>query len=177
MNYTPLIVAYYDGDSEVQLLSNFALTPFLLDEMKYQSVEGFWQGLKTEIPSIRSDIAMLSRGLDAKRIGQELSTSNIFSYAGNLYARGSEQHHALLERAIRAKTQQNIEVQKCFIDSYPRPLLHMIKNRFGQLRTGDSPTLPAKVFEDILQRIRIELIENTFDFETLPVLPSGFNEF
>jgi protein GP30.3 len=174
-NSTPLIVGFFDGDEEVRILSNFAQTPFSLDDLTYQSVEGFWQGLKTEMPMFRRNIAEL-HGLAAKSAGRVVATGNsrLFTYMTRLYIVGSEAHHVLLERAIRAKTAQNPAVQYVFAASQNRPLRHMIRSRYGTWRVGDSPALPAIVFEQILTRIRSELQSNTF-VETLS-LPAGIHD-
>jgi len=177
---TPLIIAFFDGDPEVKLLSNFANTPFKLDGVLYQSVECFWQSLKTENEKARLDIAAITDGLEVKRIGAELrKESNVFTYGDKMYMVGSKEHHFLLERAIRAKVGQNPEVLVCLERTENRVLRHMIKNRFGQWRTGDSPALPARVFEDILTRIRKEILSCSFkdQYESLPPLPRGINEF
>lgn len=176
MTEKPLIIAYYDGDSEVQILSNFARTPFTLDGVSYFSVEAFWQSLKTEYPIMREKIASLPEAFDAKQVGRKIATgSQLFTYQGKLYHVGSPEHHVLLERAIRAKTIQNPAVRTSLGLTGNRPLRHMLKNRFGAWRSGDSPALPASVFEDIWMRIRQELKDGTFK-ETLP-LPKGINEF
>jgi predicted NAD-dependent protein-ADP-ribosyltransferase YbiA (DUF1768 family) len=175
VNIDTLIVAFFDGNQEVRLLSNFADTPFTLDGIHYRCVEGFWQSLKTESPQLRERFHDIN-GLDAKRMGQlvrQHSSSNLFTYMGNLYVIGSIEHHLLLERAIRAKTAQNDDVQAAFWWSGKRPLVHAIKNRFGTWRAGNSPALPAIVFEHMLTRIRDELASGTFK-ETLP-LPRGVN--
>jgi predicted NAD-dependent protein-ADP-ribosyltransferase YbiA (DUF1768 family) len=173
----PLIIAYYDGDSEVRLLSNFATTPFVLDDISYLCVEGFWQSLKTEYPVIRERFQHYE-GLDAKQAGRLLAKAgggNLFTYQGNLYRVGSEEHHILLERAIRAKVDHNKHVRDAILATENRPLKHMLKNRFGSWKPGDSPALPAITFENMYYRIRKELQDNTFT-PTLP-LPKGINEF
>jgi predicted NAD-dependent protein-ADP-ribosyltransferase YbiA (DUF1768 family) len=171
----PLIVAYYDGDAEVQILSNFAVTPFVLDGLQYKTVEGFWQSLKTEDEVLRQKIRM-AEGFDAKQMGrkaQTLSAPQTFTYLDGLYTVGSMEHHILLERAIRAKTAQNAEVRETLLKSYPKPLKHMLRNQFGRWRSGDSPALPAISFEKMLMRIRDELVHRTFNSEL--ERPSGIN--
>src|SRR5690348_3907726 len=176
MSEKPIIIAYYDGDEEGKILSNFAKTPFALDGQQYWTVEAFWQSLKTEDPIIREKVASLHEGIDAKQLGKFLSsTKQIFTYQGKLYRVGSEAHHQLLERALRAKTAQNPTVQEALQKTGIRPLRHALKNRFGQWRPGDSPALPAITFELLWTRIRQELRDGTFH-ETLP-LPQGINEF
>jgi predicted NAD-dependent protein-ADP-ribosyltransferase YbiA (DUF1768 family) len=169
----PLIIAYFDGDSEVRCLSNFAKTPFELDGRKYHTVEAFWQMLKIEDEICRDKIRLLESGMDAKQAGMMMRgiSSQLFTYEGQLYQVGSEAHHQLLERAIRAKVGQNPEVQRALIDSGDKPLKHMLKNRFGQWRPGNSPALPAIVFENMLVVIRKELQEMRFQ-ENLR-LPEG----
>lgn len=171
---TPLIVAYYDGDSEVQILSNFANTPFTLDGISYLCVEGFWQSLKTEDQIIRQRFSHLG-GLDAKQLGNQIkSGAQVFTYKNKLYRVGSQQHHILLERAIRAKTEQNPQVVESFRLSGWRPLKHMLKNKYNQWRPGDSPSLPAIAFENILLKLREELALNKFT-PTID-LPAGLTD-
>ncbi len=173
----PLIIAYYDGDEEVKVLSNFANTPFELDGVKYYTVEAFWQSLKTEYPMIREKFALLQDGLDAKQLGKYVAkNSQLFTYEGKLYHVGSPEHHILLERAIRAKTAQNMDVISAALTaSGTRQFRHMLKNQFGSWREGNSPALPAATFEQMWTTIRQELNEGTFK-STLP-LPDGINDF
>lgn len=175
MNQRPVIIAFYDGDPEVQCLSNFAKTPFVLDGIEYNSVEAFWQSLKTEIPALREQIRLLD-GINAKKAGKLVQgSSNLFTYQGKIFKVGSKEHHTLLERAIRAKVAQNESVKRALLNTRNAPLKHMLKNRFGQLRVGDSPALPAVVFENILMNIRQELQNNTFTDNIN--IPAGLNDF
>lgn len=158
-----LIVAYYGGDEEVRLLSNFAHTPFVLDGERYESVEGFWQSLKTEDPILRRKIASMVEPLDTRQLGRSVANgSSVFTYRNKMYVVASLEHHILLERAIRAKVDQNEDVALQLLQSHPRPLRHRTRNRFGVWRPGDSPSLPAIVFENILLRIREELVADRF---------------
>lgn len=174
----PLIVAYFDGDPEVRILSHFAHTPFELDGERFESVECFWVHLKTEDPKLRKLIAKIPDGLEVKRVGIQLKNemrsfgaTSMFSYHGQLYNVGSEAHHILIERANRAKVDQNPAVRDALIESGTRPLRHMLRNRYGQWRVGNSPALPAVVFDNMLMKIRTELFHNNFR-PTLP-LPDG----
>jgi len=176
MTQEPYIIAYFDGDKDVQLLSNFAYSPFELDDIKYFTVEAFWQSLKFIDPIMRAKVASLSDGWDAKQMGKfsrgTLSTK--FEYKGNIYNIGSTEHHVLLERALRAKTDQNEDVQKTLLGTGQRPLLHRFKTKYGAWRTGDSPSLPAIIFEDMWIRIRAELQAGIFR-PKLP-LPNGIQD-
>jgi predicted NAD-dependent protein-ADP-ribosyltransferase YbiA (DUF1768 family) len=168
----PLIIAFFDGDEEVKILSNLAHTPFQLDGMLFASAEAFWQCLKTEDPIMRDKIAGLVDALDAMQLGRRLATAkSLFSYQGQLYKVGSKQHHLLLERAIRAKVDQNEAVEKSLWNTGEQPLKHMLRNKYGVWHPGDSPACPAFVFESILLTIRGELRNQTFQ-PSLP-LPEG----
>lgn len=173
MTDQPLVIAYFDGDKEVQLLSNFAYSPFELDGIKYFTVEAFWQSLKFVDPIMRAKVASLSDGWDAKQMGHfaKGTLSTRFEYKGNIYKIGSSEHHFLLERALRAKTEQNEEVQKVLLSTGNRLLLHRFKTKYGAWRPGDSPALPASMFEFMWMLIRTELQTCVFRAE-LP-LPDG----
>jgi predicted NAD-dependent protein-ADP-ribosyltransferase YbiA (DUF1768 family) len=174
MSTNTLIIAFFDGDPEVKILSNFAHTPFELDGYQYESVEGFWQSLKTEDEELRNIIRTLY-GISAKRAGRMVrGSASVFTYMNNLYRVGSEAHHKLFERAIRAKVSQNKEVEDSLRESGNLILKHMLKNKYNQWRVGDSPSLPAFVFENILMKIRTELQQNSF-VPTLE-LPKGITE-
>lgn len=171
-----IIIAYFDGDEDYKILSNFAVTPFKLDGVTYQTVEAFWQCLKVPDSELRAKVAALPDGITAKSVSKLIpSAAQHFEYEGNIYKVGSEAHHKLLERAIRAKVEQNIEVRHALLLSGVRPLKHMLVNKFGGWRSGDSPALPAIVFERILTTIRTELHEGRF-VPDMP-LPKGLNDF
>src|SRR5262245_43481856 len=65
----PINVTSLSSDPQVQLISNFAATPFTLDGEEYGSVEGFWQGLKFETTADRRRVAALS-GKQARIAGE-----------------------------------------------------------------------------------------------------------
>lgn len=180
MSEKPLIVSYYDGDSDVQCLSNFARTPFELDRIKYFTVEAFWQSLKFHDPIMRAKVASLTEGFDAKQMGQKAQGTLVtwFEYKGNYYKVGSPDHHLLLERAIRAKVAQNQSVRNALKLSGTRPLKHMLRSPYGTWRPGDSPSLPARTFENMLMEIREELSRGFFtpDLPLPPGIPKPSDE-
>ena len=55
----PINVTSRSPDPAIQLISNFAHTPFDLDGQQYGSVEAFWQGLKYPGEARRREIAPL----------------------------------------------------------------------------------------------------------------------
>lgn len=132
-------------------LSNFAETPFILDGKQYASFEGFYNSLLYLDKNRQADIAAMS-GLEAKLAGKG-SNLQIARYGKQLIRLGSEEHHELLERALRAKFDQNPELKQAFIDTHPRPIIH---------DTGhpDKPGahFPREVFEGMLQKLRDEYV-------------------
>jgi predicted NAD-dependent protein-ADP-ribosyltransferase YbiA (DUF1768 family) len=165
----PVLVYFFGNDPIGKLLSNFAWTPFVLDGVAYQSVEGFWQGLKSIYEPERLHFARL-HGLEAKRAGQAIrAAANFLVYDQKMYRVASAEHHRLLERALRAKFSQCAAAKDALLASGNRPLKHMLPNSFGTMRPGDSPALPASVFEKMLTTIRTELQEDRFvDYMPIP---------
>lgn len=64
----PLNVVSTSTDEVARLLSNFAHTPFELDNLRYHSVEGFYVSLKFFRPKKRREVAKLF-GAEAKNAG------------------------------------------------------------------------------------------------------------
>jgi predicted NAD-dependent protein-ADP-ribosyltransferase YbiA (DUF1768 family) len=115
------------------VFSNFAATPFELDGKKYASIEGLWQSLyypedekdprfaAGKWPRTRAEVEQLTAfvakgaGNDARKI---LEPARLFymSYKGRKfepYGSDDDQkfHRALMERATRAKVEQNASVK------------------------------------------------------------------
>jgi hypothetical protein len=80
----PINVSSRAADEAVQLISNFACTPFSLHGRAYASVEGFWQGLKFPDEEDRRRIAQL-HGLEAKQAGAEAPEAETRLYEGGLF--------------------------------------------------------------------------------------------
>ena len=76
-----LNIASYSEDWRARLLSTFAHTPFALRcgarEIRCESVEGFWQGLKFPEGSADRDRVFALWGLEAKRAG-----ARVMEYVG-----------------------------------------------------------------------------------------------
>src|SRR5947207_686256 len=102
----PLNVYSKTEDALGRALSNFAHTPFELDGVHYASVEGFYTGLKWADPAKRADTATYF-GTYAKNAASKARGVTSTVYNGETVALGSREHHALIERAIRAKLEQN----------------------------------------------------------------------
>lgn len=140
-----------------QLLSNFAHTPFEIDGIRCESVEGLLQGLKDEDPEKQLRI-FGKHGFQAKRAGTKKRNRKVWD-SQKVWLRGtpvefrSEEYYDLIERAIRAKFEQNEDAREALRSTGDRPLVHDT----GQ---PESPrtSLPAERFIDILIRIRAQLL-------------------
>jgi hypothetical protein len=130
------------------IISNFAATPFVLDDFPYASVEGFWQSLRFPNASDRRRIAELSGGT-AKRAGDALPWGVTVCYEGETIAVGRPEHWKLMERACEAKFRQHAVAQAGLLSTGARPLVHRMRH--------DSRSIPGIIMADIWMRIRDRL--------------------
>lgn len=142
-------------DWRAKRLSNFSYDRFQLDGVEILSVEGFIQGIKFPENDPRREKAFYSWGVDAKRFGRKAPPERKFVWwKGEAILYGSEKHHVLIEGAIRAKFEQNKGAMEALLETVGMTLTH-------NLGHPESPhtSLPAKVFCEILTRIRKENLE------------------
>jgi predicted NAD-dependent protein-ADP-ribosyltransferase YbiA (DUF1768 family) len=132
----------------LDLISNFAATPFHLDRMHYGSIEGFWQGLKFPRDNDRRRIAMLDGG-EAKRAGDDAPAASTIVYQGEEITVGTFAHWQLMERACRAKFGQNEAAREALLSTGERPLEHRVRR--------DSRTIPGVIMAEIWMQIRSDL--------------------
>ena len=119
--------------NELGILSNFAPTPFILDGIKYASLEGFWQMMKfpklkddpryfelSKTPYTRESVSKLT-AFEAKKAGDTGSEVmkklgiNWVTYQGKRLVYKTPKkaaHYQLIKRAMQEKLNQNLEVQK-----------------------------------------------------------------
>jgi predicted NAD-dependent protein-ADP-ribosyltransferase YbiA (DUF1768 family) len=133
----------------LQLISNFAHTPFELDGRDYASIEGFWQGLKFEAEADRRRLAALHGG-EAKDGGSSAPKSEAFNYSGERVLTGTWAHWKLMKRACTAKFEQNARACEALLSTAKRPLVHQVR--------PDSRTIPGVIMADIWSRIRKRLL-------------------
>ena len=133
-------------------LSNFSADAFVLDGVRMASVEGFIQGIKFFYWDSTRRQAFESVGVEAKRLGKTAKRFFVW-WQGRTIPHGSSEHHQLIERAIRAKFEQNSESMNALLATEGMTLTH-------DLGYPDPPktSLPARVFCDILTRIREETL-------------------
>lgn len=136
------------ADPALRLIGNLAHTPFELEGIVYQSVEGFWQGLKFPADEDRIRIAAL-HGSAAKRAAEAAEKSETFEYRGERFRIGRPEHWRLMRMACQAKFMQCEAARSALLATGTRPLTHTMKR--------DSETIPGVVMADIWMRIRARL--------------------
>lgn len=119
-------ISFHSRDWRERVLSNLAHTPFSLrigeETVACNSVEGFWQGLKSK-GDMRRHIFLLS-GLAAKSAGHGKHSPR-FEIGGEVYVVGSPEHAGLIKAALRAKICQNPRAARALLESGGR-LTHSV---------------------------------------------------
>lgn len=118
---TPLNVWSRSEEDIGRLMSNFAHTPFALDDVEYASVEAFYACLL--LPPQKRDRVAKMYGIRAKHEVPNLKPQS-FEYRGQSIRLGSPEHISLVERAIRAKLQSHPAIAASFVATRPRPIQH-----------------------------------------------------
>lgn len=148
----PINVTSKHPDPVIQLIGNFADAPFDLDRVRYQSVESFWQSLKFDSRAERLEVAAMPGGT-ARRAGEKKGYGATVRYDGRDIVVGTWDHWQLMERACRAKFDQNEDARAALLGTGTRPLEHRVRR--------DSRTIPGVVMADIWMRIRRALADPT----------------
>lgn len=148
----PLNITYDVTPMPFKLISNLAETAFELDNRFYASIEGFWQGLKFPDDVDRQRVAELA-GHAAKRAGPKSHPGDRIVYDRKEIVVGTVDHWELMERACRAKFEQDEDARAALLLTGNRPLEHRVR--------PDSRTIPGIVMADIWTRIRAELAAQT----------------
>jgi len=145
----PINVTSRSRDPDVQLISNFAHTPFVLDGVAYASVESFWQCLKYPEESRRLEIAPLY-GDEARRAGFEARESATTLYRGVTIRVGAADHWRLMALACWSKFSQCEPAKQALLATGERPLVHKTRK--------DSRNIPGVVMADIWMKVRKGLV-------------------
>lgn len=133
----------------LDLLSNFAPTPFELDGEHYASVESFWQGLKFTTRRERRAVAELP-GPAARKAGEKVGYGATVTYGDAEIVVGTWAHWQLMQRATEAKFAQHEAARAVLLGTAPRPLTHRVRR--------DSRTIPGVIMADIWMRLRAKLL-------------------
>ena len=144
----PVLVGSGSTMRSARLISNFAETPFVLDERRYVSVESFWQGLKFDDENERERIAGLS-GRDAWSRGRERPYGSSVRYQGSRVPVGTWEHWRLMFRACDGKFRQHEGAREALLSTAERPLVHAVGR--------DSRTIPGVILCEIWMTIRSRL--------------------
>ena len=146
-------VASMSVEPSARLLSNLAHTPFVLDGVRYESVEAFYQMLRITDPVRRAAVAGLY-GQEAKAAGNDFKNVTTGQYRGEAFELGSPRHHEIVKMAIKAKLDQNPDVAAAIMATYPRPIIH----NTGRPESK-STKYPGAVFTQTLTELRQELVD------------------
>jgi len=152
----PISITSRSADPAIQLISNFAHTPFELDGVRYGSVEAFWQGLKFSDMARREAIACL-HGQEACRAGFDAPDTDLVEYRGRSIRCGTADHWGLMATACWAKFNQHEEAKRALLATGERPLHHKTRR--------DSRNIPGVVMADIWMKVRRALIKRADVFE------------
>jgi predicted NAD-dependent protein-ADP-ribosyltransferase YbiA (DUF1768 family) len=144
----PLNVVSTSADPLAKIISNLATTPFELDGQRYLSVESFWQGLKFPSEEERRRLAG-HEGPRARSEGLRQKYDKTIGYRGQEIAVGAWDHWQLMEKACRAKFQQNEDARNALLATGDRPLVHVVRR--------DSRSIPGAIMAQIWMRLRTEL--------------------
>ncbi|HUH41284.1 MAG TPA: hypothetical protein VL024_10495 [Castellaniella sp.] len=153
MNPSSINIAFTSDDWRGVALSNFTLSPFVLDGVLLASVEGFIQGIKFPDGAPNRERAFVSAGWEAKTLGRDADRRGAY-WQGQRVDYGSHTHQALIERALRARFAQNAGLQSVLRTTAGLTIRH---------EPGDGPepattSLPAVRFCQILTDIRAQLL-------------------
>jgi len=147
----PINISSAGAEEVGRRMANFGDTPFTLDGRRYASVESFYVGLKFLDEAERRRIAAMP-AREAFALGRS-STLEETEYGGRRFRLGGPEHHALIERAIRAKLAEHPDLARAFAATHPRPIVHDT----GQPERPGT-FLPAAALCRILTRLRDELV-------------------
>lgn len=149
MSRKTINVAFTSDDWRGVALSNFSLSPFVLDEVSQASVEGFIQGIKFPPGHPAREQAFTSWAREAKACGK--GADRQFVYWGEARIEfGSDAHHRLVERALRARFAQNEGLCRVLASTRGLEILH----HTGEEREPAQTSMPADLFCRILSDIR-----------------------
>ena len=138
------------------ILSNFADTPFVIDEVSCKCSESFIQSLKIADSTEQQRFCLL-QGEEAWKLGSKL-TSAVFAsgtvwWKGVSYVLHSKEHFALIKRGLQAKYSQSERAAEALIATGSANLTH----DYGQL-PGKNQSLPVDIFCKIITEIRHEIV-------------------
>jgi predicted NAD-dependent protein-ADP-ribosyltransferase YbiA (DUF1768 family) len=112
--------------TEGRLLSNFAATPFVLDGVRFASVEAWYQAPRFDHEAMRRKVAGMS-GAPCKKLGDtqgKKAGEPVRLFDGRLVPYDGAGYRAAFGQAIRAKVAQNPDVRNALLATESLPLTH-----------------------------------------------------
>lgn len=145
---------------EYAFLSNFYVAPFIIKDLEYQTVEHYFQAMKSKIPRYCEMIRLASTPGKAKALGRVRKWEGLYVMRSD-WPSVAEKY---MLSGVRAKFQQNEELKTKLMDLYGYSLTegnHWHDNIWGACTCpscADKPKLNK--LGKILMRVRDEIIED-----------------
>lgn len=157
-SWEPINISFNSVRFEERVLSNLFESHFILDEIEYSSAESFWQSLRfPEWSEMREKVRKMN-GYQAKNSSKKwMQVGESTEYMGRTYTIWSEEHRALMKRALREKFVQNPELLKVLIETWSTDFTHILLKKDWKTPVLDSKTLPWHIFCRFLTELRDEL--------------------
>lgn len=144
---------YSKGTYPADSLSNFYPHPFMMDDVRCGSMEGFLQSLKYRSARKQKKICLLS-GKKAKKKGNRKflwKWTGKIHWKGQTYLRDSDEYRELIERAYD-RLFENVDFQKALKDSSGKKLIHSLGKK-----DSSETILTEEEFISSLERLRKKL--------------------
>jgi len=132
-------------------LSNFCLSPFVLDGVLIASVEGFIQGIKFPPSDPVRTLAFAAYGFTAKEFSAHAAGQSIW-WGDETHNYASPGHLALIERALRARIAQNSGLQAALLSTGAAPIVHetgVLESSKTSLKTADFCRIMTSIRRDL----------------------------
>ena len=153
-------------DPVERALSNFSDHRPWIGRESFSCVEKFIQWIKFPKDDPTRGLILKATPLEAKRLGKKARNDFVY-WMDRKIIYGSEEHHELIERAIRAKFKDNPDAMEALLSTGKKIITH-------EVGVEDPATsLPKDLFCRILTNIREE---NSITMEKLVVLIYADNE-
>lgn len=145
-------IGWSKDDWRVRALSNFSESHFVIDGVEMTSTEGFIQGIKWPEGHPNRELAFKSHGFAAKKLGKG-AEGKVVWWNGQTLIWRSVEHIALIDRAIRAKFEQNQDAMVALLATEGEDITH-------DLGKPEDPntSLPAWAFCGTLMSIRKNML-------------------
>lgn len=163
----PFNVASMNVDPLAKAMSNLNQRPFVLDGIKFESVEGFYRWLQWSQDPAKAGQMPALFGVEARRAGKGCQFTEA-TFRGETFELGSPKHHEVIKLAIRESLRQNPELAQQFATTHPRPIIHNTGRR-----ESANTKLPGTVFSRLLMEVRQEIVDGKLLQPERPAVPEA----